>query len=172
MILSCNSCQKKFVVPDSAIGVSGRLVQCSACGNKWKQFPEKKEIKSVEKISKINTSAKKIKEITKKSKKKSKKKKTGPDLYSPEYLAKKHGIKLNEALHKVEKKSKNENNVGIGFYNFLVILTAFLVLIFGLLINTQDLIITRFPGTEIYINHIFESIKNISDIFKNFFSGY
>ena len=40
MILSCNSCEKKFVVPpDSAIGVNGRLVQCSSCGNKWKQFP-------------------------------------------------------------------------------------------------------------------------------------
>ena len=41
MILSCNSCGKKFVVPDSAITQAGRLVQCSACGNKWKQFPVK-----------------------------------------------------------------------------------------------------------------------------------
>ena len=50
MILSCNSCGKKFVVPDNAITEAGRLVQCSACGNKWKQFPvgiaEKKEVKS------------------------------------------------------------------------------------------------------------------------------
>ena len=43
MILSCNSCEKKFVVPDNAIGVSGRLVQCSSCGNKWKQFPIKSD---------------------------------------------------------------------------------------------------------------------------------
>ena len=41
MILSCNSCGKKFVVPDNAISETGRLVQCSACGNKWKQFPIK-----------------------------------------------------------------------------------------------------------------------------------
>ena len=39
MILSCNSCGKKFVVPDSAITASGRTVQCGSCGNKWKQFP-------------------------------------------------------------------------------------------------------------------------------------
>ena len=45
MILSCNSCEKKFVVPDDAIGKSGRLVQCSSCGNKWKQFPIKTDIK-------------------------------------------------------------------------------------------------------------------------------
>ena len=39
MILTCNSCNKKFVVPDNAITASGRTVQCGSCGNKWKQFP-------------------------------------------------------------------------------------------------------------------------------------
>ena len=41
MILTCNSCAKKFVVPDNAITASGRMVQCGSCGNKWKQFPIK-----------------------------------------------------------------------------------------------------------------------------------
>ena len=36
---------KKFLVPDNAIPSSGRLVQCSSCGNKWTQYPEKKIIK-------------------------------------------------------------------------------------------------------------------------------
>ena len=35
MIIQCNSCDKKFTVPDSAITAKGRLVQCSACGNQW-----------------------------------------------------------------------------------------------------------------------------------------
>ena len=39
MILTCNSCGKKFVVPDSAITASGRTVQCGSCGNKWRQYP-------------------------------------------------------------------------------------------------------------------------------------
>ena len=39
MILTCNSCSKKFVVPDTAITSSGRMVQCGSCGNKWRQFP-------------------------------------------------------------------------------------------------------------------------------------
>ena len=39
MILTCNSCGKKFVVPDNAITASGRMVQCGSCGNKWRQFP-------------------------------------------------------------------------------------------------------------------------------------
>ena len=57
MILTCNSCEKKFVVPDNAIGASGRLVQCSSCGNKWKQFPvdEIRKVKQPAKIQKIVT---------------------------------------------------------------------------------------------------------------------
>ena len=50
MILTCNSCGKKFVVPDSAITASGRMVQCGSCGNKWKQFPVN-EIKKTQSIS-------------------------------------------------------------------------------------------------------------------------
>ena len=46
MILTCNSCGKKFVVPDSAITASGRTVQCGSCGNKWKQFPTKEIVKT------------------------------------------------------------------------------------------------------------------------------
>ena len=46
MILTCNSCGKKFVVPDNAIIATGRMVQCGSCGNKWKQFPTDKINKS------------------------------------------------------------------------------------------------------------------------------
>ena len=52
MILSCNSCKKKFVVPDQAITVAGRTVQCGSCGNKWKQYPIKNEIKTTQKVIK------------------------------------------------------------------------------------------------------------------------
>ena len=45
MILVCNSCDKKFVVPDQAISAAGRMVQCGSCGNKWKQFPVNEIIK-------------------------------------------------------------------------------------------------------------------------------
>ena len=66
MILSCNSCGKKFVVPDNAISAAGRLVQCSSCGNKWKQFPIKEPVKAKPKIAKIENSPQKITKITKK----------------------------------------------------------------------------------------------------------
>ena len=55
MILTCNSCGKKFVVPDSAITASGRMVQCGSCGNKWKQFPvdEVTKAPSISRVQKV-----------------------------------------------------------------------------------------------------------------------
>ena len=47
MIIQCKACNKSFNVPDNAITASGRLVQCSSCGNKWTQFP----IKTTEKTN-------------------------------------------------------------------------------------------------------------------------
>ena len=101
MILNCNSCGKKFVVPDSAISASGRLVQCGSCGNKWRQFPTNKNIEttSVSNIQRITTKPSKTiqkAQKQKKSKKSNVRKTREIDLYSPEYLQKKHGIKLNE----------------------------------------------------------------------------
>ena len=69
MILSCNSCSKKFVVPDQAITADGRLVQCGACGNKWKQFPIKAKIEKNQPISVVQKKNSKPIQINQKIKK-------------------------------------------------------------------------------------------------------
>ena len=110
MILTCNSCGKKFVVPDSAITASGRMVQCGSCGNKWKQFPvgEVKKTQSISRpkkvVSKPKPAIKQKIPKPKKIKRAAPKKTREISLYSPEYLAKKHGIKIKQ--HKPEKISK------------------------------------------------------------------
>ena len=160
MILSCNSCDKRFVVPDNAISATGRLVQCSSCGNKWTQFPIDNK-----------TKPKKIKSPTKTTKTKIKKK-TGPDLYSPEYLAKKHGIKIGEKPTVKNKLTKDKAKISFGFYSFLIVSIVIAISILRLLYFTQDIIIEKFPFSEIYINYLFESIRNIKEIIQNFLAGY
>lgn len=39
MILTCPACQTRYVVPDSAIGGSGRQVRCASCKHSWHQEP-------------------------------------------------------------------------------------------------------------------------------------
>lgn len=41
MILSCPNCSTRFLVDASALGSTGRSVQCGACGHEWRQEPEK-----------------------------------------------------------------------------------------------------------------------------------
>ena len=171
MILSCNSCEKKFVVPDNAISASGRLVQCSSCGNKWKQFPNNKPLEIKEETTKIASTAVKIGKVPKKKVKKTKKR-AGPNLYSPEYLSKKHGIIINEGP-KVSKTIKgNKIKISFGFYNSLIVITIIVITILRLLYFAEEIVIKSVPFSEIYINYLFESLNNIKDIIQNFFSNY
>ena len=175
MILSCNSCSKKFVVPDKAITKAGRLVQCSACGNKWKQFPvgiaEKKEVISKPAIKQTITkrvSPKKPKSIKRKVPKKTRE----INLYSPEYLAKKHGIKIKDSEPKASKGSIPKDKVSFGFYSTLLVFVIFVIFFSRSLYFAQSYIITLFPITEFYLSYFFENIRNVFEIFKNLITSY
>ena len=167
MILNCNSCEKRFVVPDKAITAAGRLVQCSSCGTKWKQFPISSEINKIDKS--LEEKNKKISNITK-SKKKSTKKTRKISLYSPAYLAKKHGIHLNEA--KTNKFSTTSEKITFGFYNSLILFIVIIITLFKGLHFFQDFISQKLPFTEFYLDYFFESIKNIFEIWKNLIKSY
>ena len=164
MIIQCNSCNKKFTVPDSAISVNGRLVQCSACGNQWTQYPVNQSLKKATKVRKIS---------------KKKKQKT-IDTYSEEYLQKKHGIKIidpssiNERSNKTKSKSKKlkKVSVGFGFYNYLITMIVLLIAAFGILDLTKDVIIYNFPFLENYINHLYETLNNLNLVISDIISDY
>jgi predicted Zn finger-like uncharacterized protein len=169
MILSCNSCQKKFVVPDQAITAAGRTVQCGSCGNKWKQFPVDvvKQAQPTSRGQKIVSKPPQMQK-SRKSKKISKKKSREINLYSPEYLAKKHGIRLEEDT----KKNQPEEKVSFGFYNSLLLYLIIIITTSRGLYFFQDFIIQKIPFTEFYINYFFESIRNLFEIWKSLISSY
>ena len=176
MILTCNSCGKKFVVPESAITASGRMVQCGSCGNKWKQFPveEKKKAPPINRTKKMVS---RPQQVSKNKQKLKNLKKTAPkktreiSLYSPEYLAKKHGIKIND--NKIVKISKNEKGrVSFGFYNSLIIFVFFVIALSRILYFSQGFIVSNIPASEFYLDYFFESIRNIFEIWKSLISSY
>ena len=177
MILTCNSCGKKFVVPDSAITASGRMVQCGSCGNKWRQFPvgEVKKTQTIPLTKKVVSKPQQDKQKIQKSKKIKKttpKKSREISLYSPEYLAKKHGIKIDDT-HPEKKISKQEKGkVSFGFYNSLIVFIFFVIALSRILYFSQQFIITNIPASEYYLNYFFESIRNIFEIWKNLITNY
>ena len=170
MIIQCESCQKKFVVPDSAITPKGRLVQCSSCGNKWTQYPIKRKSPKIANV----------KNITKQSKQKVKRKKTsGIDVYSDEYLQKKHGIKIidpssSNLKTKVSSQNKirKKGSVSFGFFNYVITISILSIFFVGILNFERSRLSRKFPFLEPYIEGFFETLNNFKIIFIDFITSY
>ena len=170
MIIQCESCQKKFVVPDSAVTAKGRLVQCSSCGNKWTQYPIKRKSPKIANV----------KNITKQSKQKVKRKKTsGIDVYSDEYLQKKHGIKIiDPSSSNLKTKGSNQNKIGkkgsvsFGFFNYLITISILSIFFVGILNFERSRLSRKFPFLEPYIEGFFETLNNFKIIFIDFITSY
>ena len=173
MIITCNCGLKKFSLPDNSIPAAGRMVQCGSCGLKWKQFPIN-EIRRTKQINNVKKIASKPEQVQSKRLKAKKVKKTSVrkpreiDLYSPEYLAKKHGIKLSEDVKPILSKTK----VTFGFYNSLLLLLVIIIILSRGLYFSQEFIVQKLPFTEFYIDYFFESIRNMFEIWKNLISSY
>ncbi len=172
MIIQCKSCDKKFNVPDSAITASGRLVQCSSCGNKWTQYPIKKAdpIKRTEITSQI---------ITKKKTPKSKKTVVP---YSSEYMKQKWGTniktyandkglnkKVNKKVSKPKNLKKEVKGTGFGFFNYLITISILSTFFIGILNFERGRLTRKFPFLEPYIEHFFESLEIFKILILDFF---
>ena len=170
MILTCNSCDKKFVVPDNAITASGRMVQCGSCGNKWKQLSKLQNLKQPLNQKKVASKPKPIQQKIQKPKKVKKtttKKPREISLYSPEYLAKKHGIQINDTQPVKNIIKKEKEKVSFGFYNSLILFIFLAIFLARILYFAKDFVINKIPVTEFYLNYFFESIRNVFEIIRD-----
>ena len=172
MIITCNCGEKKFTLPDNSIPLSGRLVQCGFCGLKWKQFPVG-EVKNPQTISQPQKIVSKPQPVQQKIQKPKKVKKTTPkkqreiSLYSPEYLAKKHGIRINDTQSVKNISKKEKGKVSFGFYNSLIVFIFFVIALSRILYFAQGFIILNIPASEYYLNYFFESIRNLFEIWRD-----
>ena len=186
MILDCQCGEKKFVVPDNAIPAAGRLVQCSFCGNKWTQFPITKKVNKepinfssknevIEKPAKVPPKIKKENALSMPAKKKKiVKRKSGPSIYSKEYLEKKHGISIDESNKNtsINKLNKKATQSYFGFYSYLIVFLFTVISVVGILNLTKEIIILNFPFTEVYIEYLFENLNNFGILFRDAFNLY
>ena len=164
MLVNCNSCQKKFNVPDSAITEAGRLLQCGSCGNKWTQYPIKQETVKKEKLKK-NIPNVNQKPNVNKVKKSVKKKKREINLYSEEYLKKKYGLTIKDSEEDKKIKKNRKISKSSSFFSYLIFTTIFITSFFGVLNITKDFIIINYPFTESYINSLYEVVGILKAIF-------
>mgnify|MGYP001185845207 CR=1 FL=1 len=160
MLINCNSCKKKFTVPDNAITKSGRLVQCGSCGNKWTQYPAD------------NTETKKRDTIV--SKTSNLKTKVRKNLYTADYLQKKHGLIINESNKPQDKKklNKKEKKTSFGFYSYVFFLLIFLITIFGLINLSKEIVVLKYPASEPYIEYLYEVIEIIKIFFTELMNQF
>ena len=151
MIIECINCSKIFDVNSDLIPSTGRTIQCGSCNHVWFFNPNKANLKLKEEIQpniSKPTINKKIKEI--KTKKKT------------------------ENLNKIEKKkfevtkyqAKSSSKITKFLSYILVSIISFIALI--ILIDTfKSNLFVIFPGLELIIFSLFETLKDIQLFIKD-----
>ena len=156
MIIQCINCLKKFDVDSSLIPDSGRQIQCGSCNHIW--FFKKKEITSEKKIDE-SALADKIDKIK------------ISNLESDEYeinklkdLEKNNQQKRKNLLNKKSKKSIFSIRYVISVLIVLIITFVGIIIV----LDTFKLpLIDLFPGLELMLFNLFETLKDIFLFTKN-----
>ena len=102
------------------------------------------------------------------------KRKTKKNLYTTEYLQKKHGLIINETNSLADNillQNKKKKNT-FGFYNYVITLLVFVALLLGLLDLTKEIIIFKYPSAELYINYFYEVVDIIKISLNEFISQF
>ena len=159
MIIECTSCNKKFEINSSLIPNNGRTIQCGSCNHIWFYISDLK-IPS-------NISPSKSLEKNNILKKKNEKEIEFINLQNQQEIS----IKERKFIDKdiTQKKianKKNNFNFGKLLSYFLVLITSFIALII-ILDTFKSPLNNFFPGVELLLYNLFETIKDIYLFLKN-----
>jgi predicted Zn finger-like uncharacterized protein len=155
MIITCPNCNKKFQLDATLVSDEGRDLQCGSCKHVWfykgeieKSSPLTLNDDLVNNEIKDNLLTKKIENINDNNKstiqEKSKNKET----------------KIKDTSDNKKIETKNENTGGKFFSYLIVLIISFIALI--ILVDTlKTPIINVFPGAEIILFNLFETLQDI-----------
>ena len=155
MIIECINCNKKFNVDADLIPKQGRQIQCGSCEQIW-HFKIESSLKEPlilddENNQKNISIAKDTKEITE-----------SINVENPKKLLKDNEIYKD---NKIQENITIENNIKISkisnFFSYLLVILISFVALIILLDTLKSPLINVFPGLEIVLFNLFETLKDI-----------
>ena len=155
MIIECINCNKKFNVDADLIPKQGRQIQCGSCEHIW-HFKIESSLKEPlilddENNQKNISIAKDTKEITE-----------SINIENPKKLLKDNEIYKD---NKIQENITIENNIKISkisnFFSYLLVILISFVALIILLDTLKSTLINVFPGLEIVLFDLFETLKDI-----------
>ena len=153
MIITCPNCNKSFKIDKSLIPDEGRDLQCGSCNHIWLYIIEEKNNNALKLNEEIITKDIEIKKEIKEDKQKPQEK------IHPEIINKKEF----EVSEKQENKSvsKTIEKKGSKFFSYIIVFIISFVALIILLNTLKTPLIIVFPGLEIILLNLFETLQDI-----------
>ena len=154
MIITCPNCNKKFKIDNSLIPDEGRDLQCGSCNHVW-----------LYKIEEENSKILKLKEEIDINDIETKVDKNNEEIIENKNLLTKIETELNnqkkEKNIEKQKETKISKNTGNKFFSYLIVFIISFVALIILLDTLKNPLINVFPGLEIILFNLFETLQDI-----------
>ena len=158
MIITCPNCNKQFKIDNSLIPDEGRDLQCGSCNHIWfyniqeknnEVLELKQEIISEDIVSKAKNKDDKIEE------------KQQPEEIIKTEINNKKKEKNSEKQKNTTSLKKTENK-GTKFFSYLIVFIISFLALIVLLDTLKTPLINVFPGLEIILFNLFETLQDIN----------
>ena len=157
MIITCPNCNKQFKIDNSLIPDEGRDLQCGSCNHIWFYNIQEKNNEVLELKQEIISED--IETKTKNKEDKIEEKQQSEQIIKTEINNKKKEKKSEEQKNTTTLK-KTENK-GSKFFSYLIVFIISFVALIILLDTLKTPLINVFPGLEIILFNLFETLQDI-----------
>ena len=157
MIITCPNCNKQFKIDNSLIPDEGRDLQCGSCNHVWFYNIQEKNNEVLELKQEIISEHIETKAENKEEK--IEEKQQPEEIIKTEINNKK--IEKNSEKQKNTTKLKKTENKGSKFFSYLIVFIISFVALIILLDTLKTPLINVFPGLEIILFNLFETLQDI-----------
>ena len=157
MIITCPNCNKQFKIDNSLIPDEGRDLQCGSCNHIWFYNIQEKNNEVLELKQEIISEDIKTKAVNKEDK--IEEKQQSEEIIKTEINNKKK--EKNSEIQKNTTTFKKTENKGSKFFYYLIVFIISFVALIILLDTLKTPLINVFPGLEIVLFNLFETLQDI-----------